>query len=126
MVEEVSLTTEHLELCEETYSLWKSKGDLFNKNIKGKNYIGENKRFYYDTDGISEKQFRKFKVCNKCSGLNTIDSTSSNHYHILAITVPKDACSNCLSEGHKLYKDTYIKYTNVYLQDRVNDRYYSK
>ncbi|MFY9612343.1 MAG: histone deacetylase [Tissierellaceae bacterium] len=108
------------------YRQWQMKDDLYIRNIRGRDYIQENKRIYYDTDGIMENQVRRFKVCNKCTGVNTIDSSNDRGRHILAITIPRDACSSCLDEGYRLYKTTSHRYTNVYLQDRVNDQYLIK
>ena len=55
-----------------------------------------------------------------------IDSSSDTGYHIFAITIPRDACTRCIDEGHNLYKNTSYKYTNVYLQDRANDVFLAK
>jgi len=119
--------TEYIKvLSDKVYRRWKEKDDLFLKNIKSQEYIYESKRIYYDTDGILEKQLRTFKVCNKCSGVFSIDSRSDTGYHIFAITIPRDACASCIDEGYRLYKNPSGKYTNVYLQDRVNDEYLAK
>ena len=112
--------------CNIVYKKWRNKEELWLKDIKGKDYIQNQRQVYYDTDGIMEKQVQNFKVCNKCSGVNTIDSRSDTGYHIFAITIPRDACSNCLDEGYRLYKHSLNKYTNVYLQDRVNDEYLAR
>jgi acetoin utilization deacetylase AcuC-like enzyme len=108
--------------CDTVYNRWKNKDDLYVKNIKGNDYLQSRRNIYYDTDGIMESQIQNFKVCNKCSGLDTIDSRSGR-YHIFAITIPRDACSDCLDEGYRLYKATKGNYSHVYLQDRVNDKY---
>lgn len=119
--------TEYIKkLCSTVYERWKNKDNLWIKDIKGKDYIQRIRQVYYDTDGIFENQVQKFKVCNKCSGVNTIDSKSDTNYHILAITIPRDACSNCIDEGYRLFKNSSIKYTNVYLQDKVNDKFLCK
>lgn len=114
------------QVCNIVYKKWRNKEELWLKDIKGKDYIQNQRQVYYDTDGIMEKQVQNFKVCNKCSGVNTIDSRSDTGYHIFAITIPRDACSNCLDEGYRLYKHSLNKYTNVYLQDRVNDEYLAR
>ena len=114
------------QVCNIVYKKWRNKEELWLKDIKGKDYIQNQRQVYYDTDGIMEKQVQNFKVCNKCSGVNTIDSRSDTGYHIFAITIPRDSCSNCLDEGYRLYKHSLNKYTNVYLQDRVNDEYLAR
>ncbi|MFV9566962.1 histone deacetylase family protein [Thermoanaerobacter mathranii] len=119
--------TEYIKkLSEIIYNRWKNKDDLRLKEFKDVNYVKRPRRVYYDTDGILETQVQNFKICNKCSGVNTIESKSDRGYHIFAITIPRDACPNCIDEGYKLYKNASSHYTNVYLQDRVNDEYYSR
>ncbi|WP_028991804.1 histone deacetylase family protein [Thermoanaerobacter thermocopriae] len=119
--------TEYIKkLSEIVYNRWKNKDDLRLKEFKDVNYVKRPRRVYYDTDGILETQVQNFKICNKCSGVNTIESKSDRGYHIFAITIPRDACPNCIDEGYKLYKNASSHYTNVYLQDRVNDEYYSR
>lgn len=113
-------------VCDVVYERWKDRENLWIKDIKGKDYVQKQRQIYYDTDGILENQIQKFKVCNKCSGLNTIDSRSDRGHHIFAITIPRDACPNCIDEGYKLYQNSSIKYSHVYLQDRVNDKYLAK
>ncbi|MEQ2130014.1 histone deacetylase [Caldanaerobacter subterraneus KAk] len=119
--------TEYIKkLSEIVYNRWRNKDDLRLKEFKDVNYVKRPRRVYYDTDGILETQVQNFKICNKCSGVNTIESKNDRGYHIFAITIPRDACPNCIDEGYKLYKNASSHYTNVYLQDRVNDEYYSK
>ncbi len=105
---------------------WKNREELAKKKFKDVKIVKKPKQIYYDTDGIMENQVQHFKVCHKCSGLNWIDSKADNGYHILAITLPRDACPKCLEEGHQMYKAPKGQYTNVYLQDRVNDKYYGE
>jgi len=119
--------TEYIKkISEVIYNRWKDKDNLYIKDIRGKDYIQRHRQVYYDTDGILENQVQNFKVCKNCSGVNTIDSRSDTGYHIFAITIPRDACSSCIDEGYRLYKYALNKYTNVYLQDRVNDEYLAK
>ncbi|NLJ57574.1 MAG: histone deacetylase [Tissierellia bacterium] len=119
--------TEYIKkISNNVYSRWENRENLYIKDIKGMEYIQEQRQVYYDTDGIMESQVQNFKVCKKCSGVNTIDSRSDRRHHIFAITIPRDACSSCIDEGYKLYKNTANKYTNVYLQDRLNDEFLAK
>jgi acetoin utilization deacetylase AcuC-like enzyme len=120
--------TEYVEqLSHIVHNRWKNREQLRKKFLEGKEYVEKSRRIYYDTDGIMETQTQRFKVCRKCSGLNTIKSSDDSGHRIFAITIPKDACSICIDKGHKLYKETSEKdYYKVYLQDRVNDSYHSK
>lgn len=109
------------------YRRWKNRDDLKLKEFKGLKYVEKPKQIYYDTDGIMENQVQNFKICKRCSGINTINSRSDTGYRVLAITIPRDACSNCIDEGYSLYEKTSKeKFTNIYLQDKVNDRYLAK
>ncbi len=114
------------QVSEKVYDRWTKKDDLYIKNIKGYDYIENKKQIYYDTDGIMENQVQKFKVCNKCFGVDTIDSTSDRGDHILAITIPRDGCTSCVDEGYRLYKTASNRYSKVYLQDRVNDDFLAR
>lgn len=115
------------ELSQLVYEIWKKREDLKEKVMKEDTLFERSMETYYDTDAILETQTQYFKPCKKCSGLNTIKSSSDAGYHIFGITIPIDACSECIDAGHKLYKDTSSdNYSNIYLQDRANDEYYSK
>ncbi len=120
--------TEYIkQVSEVVYSRWKNRDNLKLQNFKGIENVENPRHVYYDTDGISEEQTQNFKVCKKCSGLNTIKSGSSTGYNIFAITIPRDGCSQCIDEGYKLYKNTPVSnYSNIYLQDRVNDCFKSR
>lgn len=114
------------EVCHIVYKRWKDRDRLGKEKYRGLDLVKKSKNIYYDTDGIMENQTQNFKLCDKCSGLNIIDSKSDTGYNIKAITIPRDGCSSCLNYGYKLYKDGSNLFTNIYLQDRVNDKYYSK
>jgi len=120
--------TEYIkELCENIYNRWRQKDLIAYEFIKDKDYITRQRQIYYDTDGILENQTQTFKVCSKCSGVNMIKSNSDRGMPIFAVTIPRDACSSCVDEGYKIYKDVDMqKYFKVYLQDRVNDAYLDK
>lgn len=112
------------EQCEIVYDLWKDRENLRLKKFKGLDYVERSRQVYYDTDGIMENQTQNFTICKKCSGLNTIRSKSDLGHKIFAITIPRDACPNCIDQGYRAYKNApSTQYTNVYLQDRVNDSY---
>ncbi len=114
-------------LCEKIYKRWKQRDELGHKLRKGKDYIVNQRRIYYDTDGIMENQIQKFKVCPKCTGINTIESRSDRGMPIYAVTIPRDACQVCIDEGHKIYKTVDSqKYFNIYLQDHINQTYSTK
>lgn len=105
---------------------WKNRDNLGLKKFKGLDIVERPRQVYYDTDGILENQVQYFQPCKKCSGVNWINSRSDGGYKILALTVPRDACSTCIDAGYKMYKNPTDAFTKIYLQDRANDRYYTK
>lgn len=120
--------TEYIkELCETIYKRWLNKESIAQEIIKGKDEIIRKRNVYYDTDGIMEYQTQRFKVCNKCSGVNMIESTSDRDMPIFAVTIPRDACSSCIDEGYKMYKEADAQnYFRIYLQDRKNDIFFKR
>ena len=115
--------TEYIkQLSDVIYRRWQKKDDIQREKFKGLEYVTRSRQIYYDTDEIMENQNEKFKICNKCSGLNTIVSKSDTGYRILAIIIPRDGCANCIDEGYALYKNSKSGgFYKVYLQDRVQD-----
>ncbi|RKD29511.1 histone deacetylase family protein [Thermohalobacter berrensis] len=114
-------------LCSDIYSNWKNREALAEKLFKDKEYVIRNKRIYYDTDGIMENQEEKIKVCSSCSGLIIIKSKSDRGDKLLAIIIPRDGCDSCINKGYELYKTTQKgKFSKIYLQDKVNDEFFSK
>lgn len=105
---------------------WKNKDQLGRDKFEGIEVVERQKRIYYDTDGIMDTEVQSFKQCPKCSGINRINSKSDSGYMVLAITLPRDACSNCMDEGYGLFENSCNRFTNVYLQDKANDRYFAR
>jgi acetoin utilization deacetylase AcuC-like enzyme len=114
------------QLSQEILNLWNTKEIEQAKLIKNKESIEVNRRVYYDTDQIMEHQHHHYKVCSLCHGLEWVDSTSDQGYHILAISLPRDACIQCEKEGYAQYESTEDGFTDVYLQDKKNDEFLHK
>lgn len=114
------------QISEVVLDRWRNKEKLALTKFKGAGLVKKPKQIYYDTDGIMDDQVQHFKKCSKCSGLNFIDSNSDIGYKVLAITIPRDGCSICIDEAYNMYKNSSIKFTNTYLQDKVNDKYHAK
>lgn len=123
-----SRITEYIKaLSEKIYERWQKKEDIAGEALKDREYVLRSRNIYYDTDGIMEEQTQKFEICPRCSGLNTIHSSSDRGQEIFAVSIPRDACPSCIDEGYKIYKEIPKgKYYKAYLQDRVNDVYMSK
>lgn len=98
--------------------------------IEGKFYI-KDKRIFYDTDYIDERQEEKLKLCDECPGYLVIQSSANYGYgtpgSVLCISVPFRACPNCQNEAADLYeqskKNKEYKYT--YLQNKLLNTFYS-
>lgn len=114
------------EISKVVYERWQNKAALKEKEFNGLEYVERARQVFYDTDGIRDTQVQTFKVCDACSGVNYIKSKADNQRKVLAITVPRDACSSCIKEGYDLYEKPTERYTNIYLQDRVKDEYHAK
>lgn len=115
------------DLVERIYNTWKNKKKLSKEKFKNQTYIKETKRIYYDTSNILEHQTRTYKKCLKCSGVLKIKSNNDKDKKILAVSIPLDACLECQKEGKELFDNANKnKYTNIYIQDRVNDIFLSK
>lgn len=113
------------ELVDLTIENWNNKEADKEALIKDKSEITRNKRIYYDTDGIMEHQKETITVCDKCPGITVLDSTTDTGYHALAISIPRDGCTECESKAQEIYKNAG-GYTGVYLQDKKNLKYHSK
>ncbi len=114
------------QISEVVYQQWKNRQQIQQQLIAGKDVIETKQQIYYDTDGITERQTQTYTVCENCAGVNTIDSTDGRT-RIFAITIPREACANCIDKGYQLYQTTSIgKYKYIYLQDRVHDKYETK
>lgn len=90
------------------------------------------KQIYYDTDGISEQQTIRLRMCEDCAGYRTIHSSarhsSWDNYEVFCIAVPTYGCPRCQQESQRIYEEMCSKtgvFDYIYLQDRVADVYRS-
>lgn len=113
-------------LSKEVLHLWNTKEQQQAQFVQDKKIIEEHRHVYYDTDHISEEQHHFFKVCEDCYGHEWIDSSSDQGYHTLIITLPRNACKECVQEAYDQYENTYNGFTHVYLQDKKNDAFFLK
>ena len=105
---------------------WKNRKTIRERLYGNKSIVTSTKRIYYDTDNITERQNRKYILCDRCGGLEIIESDSDTHHSILAVTIGRGSCERCVNKGYSLYKNASGRYTGVYLHDKVNDSYLSK
>lgn len=115
------------EIAKIVYRNWENKEMIAKEKFAGQKEVTRQRQLFYDTDGIMEHQTQTFTICDQCTGVNTIESESDRGDHIFAITIPRKACSQCILKGKNMFEKRSLgKYTNVYLQNRVNDEYLSK
>jgi len=114
-------------LHERTMETWAKRDQLLETALGGNEFSERSKRIFYDTDGILENQNEVLRVCQDCSGVFRIESSSDRGKKILAVHVPRNACKICSDIGREWF-DTADEETfdQVFLQDRPNDEFLSK
>jgi acetoin utilization deacetylase AcuC-like enzyme len=117
-------------VCSDVINLWNKREELQNEvhnKMKGKDYFERSRRIYYDTDGISENQRERVRVCKKCGGLWTIDTDSSRGYSAYAIILQKNTCSDCRDAGENEWKNAKKQNQDyIYFQDVDKDLFLVK
>ena len=105
-------------------SIWNER-EKIKKKLSGKKEFAERSRnIYYDTDNISERQKETIRICQNCSGVLKIDSSSDRGSHILCIHIPRLACDMCKEVGYNWFESDSVKnYQQIFLQDRTEDKY---
>jgi len=120
------------EMVEKQLAVFRSREETITLNRKkGKDFHTSYKSIFYDTDYIHEEQYVNLRMCSKCSGFRTINSTAQHqngqNYQVFCITIPANACKTCQDQARTAYQDALRihdqNYDLIYLQDRVNDEY---
>ena len=108
-------------------SLW-HKRDALREQLLDKPGSQERTRtIFYDTDGIQESQSEQIQLCPDCAGALRIDSSSDRGTRILAVHIPRKACSSCKDMGYRWYDEVNLQqFDSIYLQDRTEDNYIEK
>ena len=94
-------------------------------------FFTREKNIYYDTDGISESQEERVRICPDCPGYLLIDSKASRgsfkKTRIFAVSIPRLACEDChqeaLEEFERVCRELKRVYDYLYLQDLKADEY---
>ena len=109
---------------------FRSRDDVIAKNKQqGKDFYKYQKRIFYDTDYMVEKQNVKLRVCNDCTSYSLMDSAAAHggqNHRVFCIAIPLYCCDNCRDEAWELYKKLSRQnssYSMVCIQDRANDQY---
>ena len=89
---------------------------------KGEYFIRERK-IYYDTDGIMERQREELKDCDHCRGLRLIRTSSSHILPCLGVELPIDCCPSCESEGYAAFGNRHDDMLVAQLLDQKNKQF---
>jgi acetoin utilization deacetylase AcuC-like enzyme len=108
-------------------TIWQQRDHIKDQILEKTDPSHRSRSIYYDTDGIHESQDEQIEICPDCAGALRIDSSSDRGQHILAILIPRKACTKCQEVGYEWYESADIgRYDRVYLQDRPKDEYIEK
>jgi acetoin utilization deacetylase AcuC-like enzyme len=89
---------------------------------QGEYFIRERKIFY-DTDGIMEKQREELMDCDQCRGLRLIKTSSSRILPCLGVELPIDCCPACEREGYEQFNRKNDDFLVAQLLDQRNKQY---
>jgi hypothetical protein len=105
-------------------SIWQNKETLKDQLLEKSDPRKRTRTIFYDTDGIQESQSEQIQLCPDCAGALRIDSSSDRGAHILAVCIPRKACSKCKDIAYRWYDEADPKhFDGIYLQDRTEDLY---
>lgn len=105
-------------------SLWKQRTSKPNSGANRVEFEERKRDIFYDTDGIHEYQVETIRICDDCAGVLQIDSTSDQGSRILAIHIPRKACSTCREMGQKWYESSSLDtHDMIFLQNRPTNQY---
>lgn len=119
------------EVVRDLQEIWANRKELARKRKEEVGaYYENNKRIYYDTDQIEERQTERVKMCADCAGYLKISSSAEkmwNNQRIIGISIPLYACPACQKEARDVFlkeKEQAKPTTDViYLQDKPNDTF---
>ncbi|CAB5103854.1 Deacetylases, including yeast histone deacetylase and acetoin utilization protein [Olavius algarvensis associated proteobacterium Delta 3] len=90
----------------------------------GAEFAERSRGIFYDTDMLNERQRETVRICRDCGGALRIDSSSDRGDRILAVHIPRSACSACQKTGYHWYESAErSSFRQICLQDRVRDGY---
>ncbi len=115
------------ETGEKVLNLWDSRNVIQDQMQKSDEYNDRVRRIYYDTDGISELQKERLRICRKCGGTLRIDTSADTGYNVLCVHIPINACEKCKETGYQWFDEAEKgSFHRAYLQDRPEDKYIEK
>jgi acetoin utilization deacetylase AcuC-like enzyme len=122
-----SVTDAIAKIGEITRSIWHQRENIKDQLMAKPTPQRRTRNIYYDTDGIQESQSEQIQICSDCAGALRIDSASDRGRHILAVQIPRKACSKCKEIGYRWYDTADTDpFDMIFLQDRTEDAYLEK
>jgi acetoin utilization deacetylase AcuC-like enzyme len=120
--------TDAIEKIGETVlTLWQQRSFIRDQLMQKTNPRQRTRNIFYDTDRIRESQDEQIRICRDCAGALRIESSSDRGVHILAVHIPRNACSQCRETGYEWYDRAGTdQFDMIFLQDRPEDRYHVK
>ena len=112
------------ELVDVIYDNWSNRELLAKSKYDDKDYVVEYKNIFYDTSNLMETQTRHYHLCEMCPGYEVIESKSDFNTEIIGVHIPQTACDLCKEKGIEKYKKSKSDF--VFLQNRIDDEYYTK
>ncbi len=90
---------------------------------KERDFFIRERRIFYDTDNIIEKQREELKDCDNCRGYRLIRSESGNTRSCLGVELFADCCPRCEDEAHAAFADAKSQSSIAQLMDHKNKEY---
>jgi acetoin utilization deacetylase AcuC-like enzyme len=117
--------TRHIEdLCAVVTGLWGQRTLRRQQVLNEKEFETRTRHIFYDTDMIRETQKETIRVCPDCAGALRVDSSSSRGIHILAVHIPRKACTTCRETAFRWYESAeWGEFDHIFLQDRFQDAF---
>ena len=108
-------------------TVWQQREKIRDQLLGKKDPHKRTRGIFYDTDGIQESQADEVQICPDCAGALRMESSSDRGKHILAVHIPRKACSKCKETGYEWYDSADARRFNMtFLQDRTEDKYIQK
>ncbi|WP_136798365.1 MULTISPECIES: histone deacetylase [Desulfosediminicola] len=122
-----SIKAEIDKVCEDALKLWANRHELTQALRSRDGSDSRSRQIFYDTDNILENQYETIRFCDDCAGALRIESSSSYGANILGIHIPRKACQACIDQANEWFDHgEYGNFSQIFLQDRVKDRYLIK
>jgi acetoin utilization deacetylase AcuC-like enzyme len=110
--------------CEFVNAFWQQRERIRERIMSEQELVERSRSIFYDTDGIYETQKETVRICEECGGALRIDSSSDRGMHILAISVPLNACDKCKAQGYRWKEESKGEgFEMTFFQDRTEDTY---